>query len=69
MYLHTVSTSTVGRSEVVEVTVSPLCPREGTPVTTEGEARWCSETFWSCFEMRKFPSSTEIKTPFRWALA
>lgn len=69
MYLHSVSTSSVGRSEVVKVSFLPLCPREGTPVTTGREARWASETIWSSFEMRKFPVSTEIKTPFRWAFS
>lgn len=69
MYLHSVSTSTVGRSEVVKVTFSPIYPQEGTPVTFGGEARWASEKICSCFEMRKFPSSTEIKTQFRWVLS
>jgi hypothetical protein len=62
-----VSTSIAGRSEIVAF--SPLYPREGTAVTIGGEARWASEKIWSCFEMRKFPASTEIKTPFRWALS
>lgn len=69
MYLNSVSTSSVGRSEVVKVTFSPLYPQEGTLVTIGGEARWASEKIWSCFQMRKYPAFTEMKTLFRWVLS
>jgi len=69
MYLNSVSTSSVGRSEVVKVTFSPLYPREGTLVSNGGEVRWASEKIWSSFQMRKYPAFTEIKTPLRWVLS
>jgi hypothetical protein len=56
VYLRSISTSTVGRSEVVKVIFSLLYPQEGTPGTTGGETRWASEKIWSCFEMRKCPA-------------
>lgn len=66
MCLPSVSTSTVGGSELVNVTFPLLHPREGTPVTIGGEGRWASETIWTCFEMRKIPASKGIQPPFVW---